>query len=725
VAQKPQVPWSDKAGREKYICEFVRAMWDRAELETMNDRERWTTAFELFQGKQDWGTERAEQDWMARPFLHEFSRIVRRAADAMGGLVFEKEDFFQMLPRDPENPGNVELARIMERITRHRLDEMKIEDVFAEYCVAAGAAGLGVLKVWGQYKPYWLPERVIEEIKKQEEGERRDWPSSIQQKEPNLEIPEDVDAELAKAASDLFGVSDKDVQLSAGIKSKKRMEFCIEASVVDPRNYGFEPDASPITRTRWHCERIHARIYELGPLFENGFFEKEKQTDKGLLEFQHSVGGLRGAGYGYEEQKLGTRNQFESNNEYTPKIELLEYFGPLISKSDGRVLEEDCHFVVANGKLLLRDAVVSTWTRQAPYILTVLSKAPFRPVGQGIADNAIDQQLLINDIFATFLDMYRLAVYQPIVIDDNALRDPDEVEQGLFPGMIIKTYGKKADDVFSAVPYNVQPGQMIFQVLQALRSSGEAGAGIDVTSANPSARARISATEIDANVQRGDESLMSLGRVLDSSFVKPLIHKVVELQLQFGMDAEELSRLVDQGVITESDLDLISNLGATERFNEMRRKFQIKIKGFRERMERQVMLRNVNEFLATIPGLPPEIISRLDGGNMLEDIVEAYGFDQNRWIVQNTPQDKAAEENRLLQNNQVVGIGEADQDQLELPVHFNGFLQAPTDAQRGHIMGHLERIVGRGEPIPQIPPQVAQLLGFQTEAEGPGGPPIQ
>ena len=180
-----------------------------------------------------------------------------------------------------------------------------------------------------------------------------------------------------------------------------------------------------------------------------------------------------------------------------------------------------------------------------------------------------------------------------------------------------------------------------------------------------------------------------------------------------------LAELAQKGVITESELSLISGISKVERFNELKRNFKVKVKGFRERLERQAFLRNVSDFLGQMQGMPPDVLMTVQWNNALEDIVEAFGFDQNRWIAQNTPQDKATEENKLLQNNQMVMNGEEDMDQQELPVHFNSLLQAPTEAQKRHIAGHLQRIKERGEPLPQIPPQVAQILGIQQQQQLP------
>lgn len=716
--------WGSTEERENYIANFVSAVWRQYADETLADRERWTLGFNLFNGKQDWGDEREEQEWMSRPFLHEFSRIVRRSADAMSGMVFEKDDFFQLIPCDMENPGNVELARIMEKIVRADLRDIDLEDLFSDFCIAAGSAGIGIFKLFVTTCFEYLPEPIIEEIDEQEEKERKKFPKDVERE--ITEIPtsaEEMDAFIERELADVFGPDGAAPRpIRSAIKPKRKAVMRMKASVVDPRNFCFEPDTDRVKTSEIKLERTYKRIYQLESAFENGFFDKKKRKDLLGLKSTTGVESMSSTVFGYDQQKLGTRDQLKDASEFFPTIEMIEYFGPLLGKM-GEVLEEKCHFVVAGGKVVLRDAEIASWSKKDPYVIAVLCKTPFKAVGQGVADNAIDQQLLINDLFATFLDMFRLAVYSPVVIDDTALRDPEEVEEGFYPGQVIKTFGKTAGEVFSSVPYDAQPGQLIFQVLQALRVSGEAAAGVDVTSANPSARARISATEVEANMSRGNDSVLALGRNLDSNFVTPLIERVIEYRLQWGFEQEAIDALQERGVITAGEAETLSGISKIERFRELTRKFKVKIKGFRERLERQAFLRNLNEFLAQVSQLPPEVLASIQWKALLEDAVEAFGFDQNRWIAQNTPQDKAAEENKLLAVGQLISNGDDDMDQLELPVHFSALMSAPTDALVQHVIGHLQRIQQRGEPLPQIPPEVQQLLGFQTEQPQPAGGP--
>jgi hypothetical protein len=700
---------------ESYLANFVFEMWDTQEKETMPDRDRWTETFNLFAGKMDWDEEREEQEWMSRPFLHEFSTVVRRVAEEMVNLVFEREDFFEMLPADKDNLGNTELARIFKKIMRYDLDKLELVDLFYEFCVAGSASGLGILKLFVKPQVSWDGETILERIEKQEIKDRKQLENIVVNKDKLPEEEELLNDTIISAVTDLLG-SDAGQPLKRTIAKKKRLEMVLDASVVDPRNFAFEADIAKVKNSKFKIERIDKKFYELENEFKSGVFDRDKRDD--LLKNSDTKLTSMGQISSYETQKLDTRDQLEQKSVFRRRVEILDYYGPLILK-DGSVPDgyENIRIIVGNGKVILKACYNPNYDQKDPYVIATFSPSPFKNVGRGVADNGIEQQKIINTLFATFVDMLKLAVYSPTVVDDTALVEPEEVDEGIYPGMIIKTFGKKADDVFSKPRYDSNPGQFLFQTIEKLSLSLRTGAGVDVSSSNPSARARISATEISSNVNRSEGSVLTLGRTLDNNFIKPLIRKVVAYRLQYGFDVDTLEDLKMQGVLTESEFNLIKQIPKIERYNEIKRNFKIEIKGFRQRIERQVFLSNVNEFLEQVSKLPPEIQQKLEWKHILQDIAEAYTFDKDRWIVQNNPRDAAEEENRLLAIGKQVSILPDEPHALHLQIHSDELLRSASEGVLQHMLGHIQMALELGQPLPELPPEVMQVLGLQPQQE--------
>lgn len=707
------LPWKSQSEKEDYICKFLNDVWRRTELETAPDRQRMTLAYNLFQGKQSWAD---REDWQSTPFVHVLSKIVRRLADTLSGLIFEREDFFQIESKNPDHPGDVELARIFEKVVKYQLDEIGLPSLAYDYFIAGATAGVGVMKVTVEPKLVYRPEILIEEIRRDDEKELSAVKGVVADSET---IPQDA-KELERLLNDdireFLGMEPESMrEVSRRIGPKKQFEFNIRAELVDPRNFGWEPDASKIANSGYYIERFNKRFYELETLFETNQLSKKKRKE--VLDLGHSPNNVPQYSIStYEHQKIQTRDQYPEHNKHAPVVELLEYFGPLIGP-DGAVIEDNMHYITAGGKIVLKARRIEYWSQKAPYYFSVFSRSPFKAAGEGVADNAIDQQLLTNDLFATFMDMLKLAAYPPYVIDEMAIQNHEDMELGMFPAMKIYTYGKNAKEVFSQVQYDTNVANVLYQTLSRLEQQAFSGAGVDVTSANQASRARITASEINANRGRSDESVLALGRELDQNWLIPLIKAIKDITLQFGFSISTLEQFRLQGVLTESELNYVSDIPAIERFNEIQKNFTITVKGFRDRMERAALLRNVVEFLGILDKVPPALHQKIDWGKAMQDIVEAFGFEPNRWLHQNNPQDTAREENSLLGTNKNVDVVPEDPDPVHLPIHYEGLINNPNEAFAQHIMRHLRQIEQRGQPLPEIPDKVRDLLGLPRAAE--------
>jgi len=621
--------------------------------------------------------------------------------------------------------GNTELARIFEKVVRYHLGMMKLPSLAYDFFISGGITGLGIMKLNVIPRIVWTGEVITKEIQRDEEKDKKKLPKDVQQN-----IPTDPDEIMNLILDDIKAFTGEGepqrIRLERQLGPKRRLEVGIEGEVVDPRNYAWEPNATRVENSGYRIERITKKFYELEPLFESHALDKSKRED--LLKKGHHVSLTSQSLIStYESQKIVTRDQLPQQSAHTPDIELLEYYGPLLGK-DGRVIEENRHFIVATGKTLLKDRRIGFWDQLPPHVTARFSRSPFKAAGEGIADNAIDQQLLTNDLWSNFIDMMKLASYPPFVVDMNAIHNKEDIEEGLFPNQRIETFGKSAKEVFSQLQFDTNVGTILFQTLNRLEQQAFSAAGVDVTSANQASRARITASEVNANVDRSDESLLALGRELDENFIVPIIQKVMNITLQFGFETGSLEDLHTQGIITSSEFQLVSNIPKIERYNEIKRNFKIRVKGFRERIERHQSLANSNELLDKLSRMPESAQSKIDWNKAVADMVEQHGFEPNRWLIQNNPQDTAREENALLRTGKMVSILPDERHELHLPVHYEVLRQTPTDAAVQHILLTLQAMQELGIGPPEIPDDIRAILGFPPEPIGQNGagqtPPI-
>lgn len=707
---------ASKEEQERYICTFVTQMVRSSEHDTKPDRDRWRVAEGLFKGRQTWGAERDKHAWMSKPFLHEFSAIVRRCAAAAQDFIFERPDFFSL---EPSDDADRELGAIFEKIVRYYCNLLDFETATYDYLIIGGVYGLAVAKLSVEPRIEWAAESVIEALTEQEIKERKKIRKDIEGAEPALVDPAHAEGQILTAVSKIFGIAP--TPLGRKLKPKRKFKLGFKLSFPNVFNVFFEPDCARINETPYWSERSYPKLYTLEPLFDLNVLDPDKREAlrQSCLTFSGTTTGAN-VNSSYEGQKWNQREQFIDMNSHTPVCELIEWWGPLLD-SAGRIIEENKHFVVGNGRVLLKNHQNPYFDQRPPYYAAVFSKSPFKAVGEGVADNAIPQQLLINDIMGLWIDFLRLLTYQPKTIDTSKLANTQQVEGYIEPGLLIDVMNAKPGEVIGDIPMNPHVAPYIFQTIEALRYSGEKGAGISTQSANPTSRTRISAAEVGSNVQRDNQSIFTLGRELDAHYLIPTVERLVDYCLQFGFEQDSLEDLLLAGVLTQSEYQLVANIPKVERFNEIKRNWRVKIKGFRARLERDEFLSKINEAISVL-GAIPGALEHVNVKELLKQYFDAFNFDSERLLVQATPEDKAREENNLLRNSQQISIGPNDDDARELPIHYELAMREPSEAVLTHCMGHIQRAMATTGNFPPPPPEIAQMLGL--EQQPPGAEPI-
>lgn len=693
-----------------------------SERQTQEDRARWKANEELFAGRMNWGQDDEGAEWQSRIFMHEFAPIIREATMAVVETVFQHDDFINLLG----DPSQAEIARIREKLIKYYLmssEGMRFPQRFYEFVLSGCTYGMATFKHTVQNKVCWKPEVIIEQVRREEDARKKRvkadnvnnaiyLPDGMEEVEGGLEAA--IDAVLGKAPT---GIP------SRGIASKKRLELFIGLKLLNPHNYFWHADADDINETPWAADILYPKFFEILPYFEAGIFDPKKKEK--LLNRGSVVSGSRLTGLGSREyQKVNQRDQRFDSTRFMPELELVDYYGPIPSPDGSELIEENAHVIIGNSKHLLLDSVNEYWSRRIPYQTSVFNRRPHKPSGAGVADGAAAQQVLINQLVSLFVDILRMDAHAPLAVNEEMLADPTQLEQGIRPGDVIRlrSSGEKlsARDAFSELPQRSTIAPQLIQTLEMLKLSGQKGSSINTMSSNPASRARITGAEVESNDSRRNITINSLGSELDYSCIEPLVRTLDRFIMQFGFDDENLQLLETKGVLTAAEYQLLSGMNRIERFEQASKHFKVEIRGFRAVMQRDKELRAMSEFLTQIPMFPPHVINSLQWPQVLKDVLERHGIDGAKWIRQNSPFDKAMEENALLVLGQQVGVLPDDEHSTHLPAHYQSLLEGgPNPAVISHIMGHLQLAQQQGQQIPPPPPEVAPLLGMMpTTPEG-------
>lgn len=706
-----QSPFKDKRQEESYIVKFVVETQRSYERQTNPDRVKWKTYEELFAGKQDWGPDSDREEWMARCFLHEFAPIIRNVATYIQNTILERSE--EIVTLVPPDASGKEMADILEVIIRYFLEEMGFYRGFYDWALCGGIYGFATWKLFVDNKICWKPEVVIERIKKLETKQK----SKIKKVEGTKPVivpdsMEEIERGLAEASNRLFGPGG----MTPRFESKKYLELAFTLENVYPLNFFWSPEATDVNKAPVKIERIRKKLFELEPMFENGFLN-EKKLDK-LSKF--STGTSAGSVNPIEAEAYRVRDQTQQKLEWFPDIEMLEYFGPL-TYTNGRLIKENCHFIVANGKHLIRHSEIQTWSRRDPYFTTIFSRRPFKADGVGVADGMASLQTIINDLFSMYVDKLKLDIYAPLAVRTDQLADPTQLNAGITPGAIIETTEEPKKIIAEFPKTSTDVSTPLYQTIEKLSLSGQKAASVNTMTSNPASRARITGTEINANQSEKQLSVNQIVTEVDLFCIQPVVEHTKALVLQYVFNPQVLEQLVKEGVITPSQQSFIMGMPPIERFYEANKNYKLDVKGFRIVLERNDYLMRVGEWMQRLPTLPPEALQMIDFRNVLVDITEAYGFKSDRWLRQLTPHDKAREENPFIVK-QMLQPAEDDDDFAELGVHYEALLQnGPVETIVYHINQHIQQSVRKGQNIPPPPPEVAQMLGLPDPKQAMAG----
>lgn len=711
--------------KDTEIVDCVVELVKHSEESTTPDRDRWKLASSIFAGKYESGSSSEDRQEEAKVGLHTFSKICRAAASSAQELLHQDPKFYDFVPPDGEEMDL--FGRAVEKIHRHRVKELKIENHTYKFVLAGAISGIGINKF-----------QVIKELEDDEEyllsllaDERKKESGSLSPeiKKTNVVAGDNVDA------SGQLGILD---MLEGGLKPKKptkkgskSLSYSTKLKIVNPLNFFWDPACESINESSWVAERYFIPFNMLEPGFKSGTFKNMDQlTD--MLAVGSSSGSTSINGADIESQKLLYEDKYYKASAYAPIVEIIEYYGPVLEKSTGKTLQEYQRIIIANGKVVLAHGPNQDWKRKSPYFISTTSHVPFKGVGAGIADNGIDQELIGNEIMNLALQNLAFTVKGVKAVDVSALDDPTVLETGFAPGQLVGVRpgdGRSVKDSFHDIDYNPNLTFPVMQMLEKLELSASSGASVDTTGSNPSSRARISASEIRANTDKTSRSQFTLARELDETYLEELLTRVLDFVLQYDLENQPLQEFVAAGIIAESEFRMISAIPTHERLKEAKRRYRLDVRGFRERLERNEFLSRLSEYMQQINMLvqiSPELKPSINFKKIIQMFSEAYGLSGDDILIQNNAYDTAREENAILRNDRQIEVMPNDEHAAHLPVHYDLAMQTQNEAIVNHIRNHIMNATQGQIGFPPVPPELEMLIyGPPPGSEDQEGQPQQ
>lgn len=709
------------------VIDCVTSSVKHSEECTQDDRNRWILASTIFAGKHESGGRGEDREETKSVGTHIFSKICRGAASAAQELLHQDPKFYDFVPPDGEEMDL--FGKAIEKIHRYRVKELKIENHTYKFVLAGAIAGIGINKF-----------RVLRNLEDNEDyllgllaAEREKENKGLSQ-----EIQKDIviagdDTDVSGQLSILDIIQGGQKKKKPPKRNSKNLSYKIGLKIVNPINFYYDPSCEDVKESAWVAERYYLPFHRLEEGFKTGLFKNREELLKILKGGANSMT-TTSLGSDNETQKMIYEDKSFKPSSFAPMVEIIEYYGPILERNTGAVLEENQRVIIAGGKVVLTHGPNPDWKRKSPYFFSITSYVPFKGVGAGIADNGIDQELIANELLNLSLEHMAFNVRGVKAVDVSALVDSSQIETGFAPGDIVQVRAdsRKVEDLFHDIDYNANANFSAMQMLEKLELIASSSAGVDTQGSNPSSRARISASEIKSNVDKTSRSQFSLARELDETYLEELLVRILDFILQYDLENRPLEEFMAAGIISPSEHDFIASIPTHERLKEAKRRYRLDVRGFRERLERNEYLTRLSEYVQQIIMLcsvDPSISQMIDFKSIIQLFSEAFGLESDKIIKENSPADQANEENDFLKEDRQIEVIPNDDHTAHLPIHYDAILQgAQTEAILNHIRMHITYAQQGGVPFPPPPPELENLIfgppieeiGYENEGSGTG-----
>lgn len=173
-------------------------------------------------------------------------------------------------------------------------------------------------------------------------------------------------------------------------------------------------------------------LYEIH-IVERDWFDVRAMAEQGIYE-KAAIEAITEDYAREDDEKMRerTRNQDETTApSMRRRIKISEVWGTILDE-DGKVVETNGIFAVANDKYVIRKLRKNPfWHGESPFVVAPLSQTPFTVWGKALYDDGIDLNFALNELFNLILDGGISAVWGVKQLHKDWLEDPSQVSGGI------------------------------------------------------------------------------------------------------------------------------------------------------------------------------------------------------------------------------------------------------------------------------------------------------
>jgi hypothetical protein len=559
--------------------DLVTACQKQAYDETRDVRDNWT---ELYLHYRMAETNPEKEGWQSQIYLPELNPAAKKAASILQSILLQSDKYFELESDDPQDRATLKGQEAAIRYHHNQpwrpteggqIKHSKggIMDLFHESFESLAVFGPMIAKC------AWRPNTKLS-------------------------------AAFANGGWSDPGRSGGASYQDSGYDLVRKSSSSMYYGLVDPRQFYHDED-----QTFFVEERI-ITAPQLWPMADGGLFDKDKVGEIVNRNYDASL-------TTEQKQLLESKGLMESQNPFRRRVHLYEYWGDALDRN-GKVVERNCRFVLANGDVILNPSNYRNpfWHGQPPYIICNPLKVLFRTIGQSVIEGGLAAQIAINDIARMSLDGLLIRLLKPMWVNWRRVLNKNQLQK-LEPLSMIHIDSVEGDGPpMGEIPMGDIPASALGQteiIRRALQNSTFLG-DVNMGTAR---QGDPTATEVAVKSKETHGMFETIARSIEVGYIEPIVNMTRWLMLQFWDDFSDPA-LVEMA--QKYGLPFAAS-SRSERVQFLTSNVQVKSRGISGYFER-INQRNQLVELLQIYGRTPEFLMRLNKRAFIERVNSTFNF---------------------------------------------------------------------------------------------------
>jgi hypothetical protein len=403
-----------------------------------------------------------------------------------------------------------------------------------------------------------------------------------------------------------------------------RAEFKLQLPMVHPKHIWRDPTG----RDRFVIHEYTTDYGELLALAEEGHYDKAAVLQLSPADNSED-----------EAEEQAERSRHDEGDPGSPStdkgITMHEFWGDLYD-NEGRLVEKNCTFTVANKQVFVRKPIKNPyWHGKKPFASGAPVVDPMSIYDKSFLKDAREIQRAQTEYINLTLDAAKLAVAPPTTLDIEQALDVNDYKRGMYPGCVIKVRGSWSNGQAPLNTMRLSPiDPMTVSVSAMLDRENQKSTGVTDLMQGLMPMRRETASGGAMRLGESASLFDTYARNLEEQLIGDMVEQVWALDLQYFDWTDPCAR----DIMGEEFAAVLANMTPEERYRLIEH-FEFRGEGLSTVLSKEQEIQKVDMFMSRL-GRYPMLGQRANIDFFIEKAVEAMGWNPKKALMppgQNNP----------------------------------------------------------------------------------------